>query len=250
MGPDLSIIIPTIRIESWEPLIESIADSCWRNSHEIIFVGPSYNNYIDKFKNIKYARDFGSPNRCQQIGMTLAEGEYVTWGSDDCLYEPHAIDECLNIARENDECIIVTNYDEGGNVAVEDFSINHCYPSCPAIADEWVIFNTAFMQRDVFESLGGFDCSFDVTCVGHADLAARCQFAGHNVIVHNIKLLQCLHMPATTGDHAPIHYAQLQKDIPNYIAKFNAPSFPIENVKSSNWKEQPPVWKRRFNETT
>ena len=75
MGPDLSIIIPTIRIESWEPLIESIADSCWRNSHEIIFVGPSYNNYIDKFKNIKYARDFGSPNRCQQIGMTLAEGE-------------------------------------------------------------------------------------------------------------------------------------------------------------------------------
>ena len=242
---DLSIIIPTIRTPNWPFLLDSIEGACTR-SHEIILVGPYYDNCIQNKRHIKYVRDFGSPNRCQQIGMLLAEGDVITWGSDDCMYRPGSIDKCLDTLGEQN-AVLVTNYDEGGACAVDNFSLNHCYAKCESVKDEWVIFNAAFMPRLLFESIGGFDCEFDVTCVGHADLAARCQAAGYKVIVSEINLLDCSHMPGTSGDHAPIHYAQIQKDIPAYSQKFNSSEFPKINIDINNWKNQPSQWRDRFN---
>lgn len=246
---DLSIVIPSIRTENWKDLIDSIEKSCQEFSYEIIFVGPKYNSYIDRFKSIKYVRDFGNPNRCQQIGMLIAEGDFVTWGSDDCMYTEGGIDQCMGIASLcDDDTVLVANYNEGGNIAVNNFSLSSNYPGCPHIKREWVIFNVAFMKRSLFERLGGFDCSFEATCIGHADLAARCQQIGCSVKIQNIKLLDCSHMPECTGDHAPIHIAQTTRDMPKYINKYSSEIFPTTTIMSNNWKQQQTVWEERFCE--
>lgn len=245
---DLSIIIPGIRTNNWEELIESIKLSCSLYSYEVIFIGPEYDNVLDDYKNIKFVKDYGSPNRCQQIGMVLAEGDNVTWGSDDCMYEPKSIDKCLHLLEKDCTDVVITNYNEGGSKAVNNFGLGVCYPSTKHIKDSWMIFNTAFMSRENFNKVGGFDCSFDVTCVGHADFAARCQKFGYNVKLCDIKLLACSHMPGVTGDHAPVHYAQLTKDIPNYRNKYSKDLFPDIVVAVDNWKLQEEIWNRRFND--
>lgn len=245
---DISIIIPGIRTADWKNVIDSIGSACVNHSYEIIFIGPEYNKVLDGVKNIKFVKDYGSPNRCQQIGMIMAEGDVVTWGSDDCMYEPESIDKCLLFLKKGGADVVVTNYNEGRCKAVQNFGLNVCYPNTKHIENSWVIFNTAFISRKNFNNMGGFDCSFNVTCVGHADFAARCQMAGYVVEVYNIKLLNCSHLPGTTGDHAPVHYSQLEQDIPNYTDKYNKELFPEVVVPIDNWKQQETIWSRRFND--
>jgi len=250
---DLSIVVPSIRVENWLELIESIKSSCGDVEFEVIFVGPKYNPVVDSYTNVKYVRDFGSPNRCQQIGLSLAEAEYVTWGSDDCMYTEGSISECLRVLKEaeteSDKPVAITiNYDENDSVAVSDFLLTSCYGNFPHIENNWFIFNAAIMKREELEEIGGFDCSFDVTCLGHSDLAARWQHSGYKVVAHNIKLMKCSWMPGTSGDHAPIHYSQTIKDMPMYGQKYSQGAFPSDRIDFDNWKLQPSVWDRRFLE--
>ena len=234
-------------------MIESIKLSCKEIDFEVIFVGPKYSSVIDGYTNVKYVRDFGSPNRCQQIGLSIAVGEYVTWGSDDCMYTEGTIYECLTVLKDSEnkseEPVAVTvNYDENDSVAVSDFLLTSCYGDWPHINSDWLIFNAAIIRREELEKIGGFDCSFDVTCLGHSDLAARWQHLGYKVIPHNVKLMNCSWMPGTSGDHAPIHYSQTIKDMPLYVHKYSQEDFPEDRIDFDNWKLQPPVWDRRFLE--
>jgi hypothetical protein len=245
MNPDLSIIIPSIRTANWQGLVEQIGKACGKYTFEVIFVGPEYNHDLDEFKNVKYVRDFGSPNRCQQIGLVMSEGTYVTWLADDILEGPFDIDKFLDsIVNESENTIAVGNYNEGGNIAVGDFSIKHCYNVGSCVSPDWQIFNVAFLRRSFLEKLGGFDCKYQVTCIGHADLAARAQSFGCTIINKNINIGSFGHMPGTSGDHEPIHNTQLNYDQPLFF-KSTSDYFDPE-VELNNWKKEEAVWKSRY----
>jgi hypothetical protein len=243
---DLSIIIPTIRVDDWQKIINNIELSCKKYSFEIIFVGPYYNDCIEKYKNIKYVRDFGSPNRCQQIGLILSEGKFVTWLVDDYDEGPDNIDNFLDmICDTHENTIVVGNYDEAGTIAVENFSILHCYGGGANVDPSWVIFNVAFLHRSFLEKMGGFNCLFHVTCIGHTDLAVRCQHYGAEVINGNMKIGGLVHMPGISGDHAPIHNNQLYRDQPIFTANTNEPI--VAQIDIFNWKKSARIWDR-FND--
>ena len=202
---DLSIIIPTVRTERWRDIILAIEKSAAPYSWEILFVGPYYNSCIEGYTNIKYIRDFGNPNRCQQIGLLLSEGKFITWLVDDYNEGPNNISKFLDIIYNTDEeTIVVGNYDENGTVAVNDFSITRCYGGGQYVNPSWVIFNVAFLHTSFLEKIGGFDCNFNVTCIGHTDVAVRCQHHGCKVINGNMKIGGLVWLADTTGDHAPI----------------------------------------------
>jgi hypothetical protein len=240
---DLSILIPTLRTHSWEPIIDAIEKSCHPYTWEIIFVGPYYNSCIEKYKNIKYVRDFGSPNRCQQIGLILAEGKFVTWLVDDYDDGPNNISKFLDMIYDTrPETIVVGNYDENGIIAVENFSIRHCYGGGKYVDPSWVIFNVAFLHRSFLLSIGGFDCNYNVTCIGHTDVAVRCQYHGCEVINANMKIGGVVWLPDITGDHAPVHNNQLCHDQPLFVQKTNDPIQPYVDI--SNWQDSPAVWNR------
>lgn len=245
MKPDLSIIIPSIRTDGWKALVEQISVACGRYTFEVIFVGPEYNNDVDEFRNVKYARDFGSPNRCQQIGLLLAEGEYVTWMCDDFEDGPFNIDKFLDCLIDKDEDVVVIgNYYEADVIAVNNFSVKSCYGGGNGIHPDWQIFNVAFVKRSYLERFGGFDCKYQVTCLGHTDLAVRMQSRGCVIINDNINLGSVKHVPNVEGDHGPIHHAQIGHDQPLFYQSTQG-LFPSV-VHMSNWKKEEAVWQRRF----
>lgn len=244
MNPELSIIIPSIRTTNWLDLVNQISVAVGKYSFEVIFVGPEYNHDVDSFRNVKYVRDFGSPNRCQQIGLMMAEGKFVTWLADDIEDGPFNIDKFLDsIVNEPEDTVAVGNYNEGGNLAVQDFSIKHCYGGGWKIQSDWQIFNVAFIRRSYLEKFGGFDCKYQVTCLGHADLAARLQKTGCKIVNKNINIASFGHMPDTSGDHGPVHVTQIFYDQP----LFNESTDQIfhAHVKLDNWKKEEAVWSSR-----
>lgn len=244
---NLSIIVPSIRTYNWKNWIDCIINSCKRYSYEIIFVGPEYNDSINNYKNIKYIRDFGHPNRCQQIGILLSEGEYVTFGSDDCLYKENKIDECLDIIYFNKLDYLTTGYNEGGNTAVNNFTIKSCYQAGKNINNNWVIFNSVFIKRPILEDYN-LDTKFAVTCIGHTDLACRVQSNQSiigGILIENI--MDCSHMPGRTGDHGPICDTQTFTDSPAFFYKYNQDNFPNNKINWNDWKNNTnQIWNARF----
>lgn len=240
---DLSILLPSIRTNNWFDLIESIKRSCTKFSWELVIVGPEDNYEARKdHPNISFIKDYGTPNRCQQIALINSSGKICLPHADDCFFEEGSLDSCLDLCKDNE--LVVANYSEGGNTAVEDFLINKCYPAANYIDDSWIMFNAGFCPRELMIELGGYDCGYLVTCVSHADFSCRLQKLGKKITINNIRLSCCQHEPNVTGTHSPIHYGQLLHDIPRYQFKFAQPF--NTHIDINNWKKSPAVWKERF----
>lgn len=237
----LSIIIPSIRVDRHQAVLDSIKKSCTKYEYEVIFIGPFHKVSHD---NVLYIHDMANPNICQHKALSYCSGDAVHIFSDDCDFEDGSIDICMDALIDKGCDAVVANYHEGGNRAVNNFSLNYCYAKT-CTPDSFVIFNIAFMKKEKILALGGFDCSFETICVGQADLAARWQFSGFSVEVVDIRLCSCSHLPGTAGDHAPMHFAQLSNDIPLYQMKYL--SKPNLVVDFMDWRNKPVVWTRRFN---
>lgn len=240
---DLSIVIPSIRTYNWQELMDSIHNSCTKYSYEIIFVGPQYDTVIDSLGHVKFIRDFGSPNRCQQLGYMISSGRYIHFGSDDCMYIPKSIDTVMD-KMNGDPKVITCNYSEGGQDQVSmRFLDAYGTNKYKEVEKDWVYFNVPFMNRFLFRRFG-FDCKYETTCWGHADLAARMQkwnFSGEfnfEIECYNESVFECSHMPSTSGDHGPIHFAFFDDQKLFYDSKIGLSATPFE--KSEN------IWSRRF----
>jgi hypothetical protein len=251
-SPVLSIVVPGIRCERWLELYQSIAKSLESNNFELILVGPWKPIHSELTNSgVKFISSYRSPNACQQIGAMYAEGKYIKFEADDCLFTPHALRATVDALEEGNADAILTKYGEGGEVLDSArYMYGASYPSSPYIDPTWVIFNSAIYKRKFFESVGGFDCRFDVPCLGHADIGARIWRLGDD----NRRLLwydvmpvcSCTHLPNRTGDHWAIHDSQQQYDEPLFRTKWNQLQAPSSVINFDNWKKTEKVWKRRF----
>ena len=253
--PEISIILPSIRVDRLPGVYESIQKSTKR-SFELIVVGP-YNipdSLLDK-RNIKYARDFGSPVRASNIGAELCEGNLITWHADDGLYLENALDIAIDTLYgmgPDEKNVVIAKYFEGAGYSGKDahgddyYKLCNSYPRSAHIPTDWWIFNVAFMHRSFFEKLGAWDCVYQACPTAHADFAVRAQYHGAVVKMSSVPISNCDHIadPAV-GDHGPIVDAQFSDDYPIYIQRYSTPLTPI-NVDISNWKKSQPIWRKRF----
>ena len=252
MSVDISILVPAIRKERWINLYKSITRTTSRR-FELIIVGPySLPEELQKVGNVKYIKDYGSPVRASQIGALIAEGKYIFWASDDGTFQDGALDKAIDCleSQENKSIkdVVISNYKEGGTAQTDDvLRLNIAYPASPYIPDEWYQFNVATMYTEFFREIGGYDCIFEACPIAYADISARAQRAGANVLVVNEVILDCTHMPGITGDHAPIHYAHLQADEPLYKTIYGMPDC-VERacIDLENWRTSPRIWNRIF----
>jgi hypothetical protein len=236
----LSIVIPSIRTENWPNVLKSIKLACKNYNYEIIFVGPKLNTDIILPSNIKFIRDYSSPNRCQQSGALIASAEYIHFGSDDCLYIEDSIDQVMDVVF-NTKKILSCNYTEGGN-AQKTLRFIDAYGNnkLGEIKDTWKYINVPFMPREIFLKFN-FNCVYNTTCWGHADLAARMQNANFKIDEYITPIFNCSHMPNITGDHAPVHHAFYNDQSIFYNSSI---SEQIQDYYNSS-----DFWRRRFNET-
>jgi|TARA_R110000824_G_scaffold118998_2_gene272823 hypothetical protein len=272
MRTEVSIILPTIRKYLWNDFYKSLKNSLHRE-FELILVTPhkELTQELKDKENIKLITDYGSANRCQQIALCNATGKYIKWAADDELFYENIHDEILDFYEKNKTSykdVVVSKYYEGEKNGqgllhtsglTEMSSWDKYYrmdKACPwlghaykigTIQPNYWIFNHALMETKYMKEMGGFDTSFETTFISHTDLGIRAQNNGSRVLLFDGIISQCSHMPHTTGDHAPIHYAHIQNDEPLIKSiYFDPKSKDRIKININNWEDSPKIWKRRF----
>lgn len=255
MKYQLSIICPGIRTKNWLRLYNSIKES-FSGAWEIIFVGPyPLPPELMKFENIKYQEDWGSPIRCQQIGLTLAEGEYINWAADDGIFLPGALDIGFKKLEGYDyRAVVMGKYYEGnndGDMPMQETKYyvlsNHDASRSPYIPKEYLMLNVGLVSTKLLIEVGGWDCQFEVCPMAYNDLAIRLQRYGCPFIVQDEMMFRCSHLPGHAGDHGPIHDGQIYHDQPLFLYIYDDPESTMRiHIDLDNWKLSPSRWTRRF----
>lgn len=248
---DLSILIPGIRTQNWERLIKSFDESIPGLSWEAIFIGPyELPLLLQTRKNIKYIKDWGSPNRCQQIGLQLVEGDYLTWIADDGVMLPGTVEKAIELVTPTNMIAAKYYEGEGSDHIMEDpnyykMGYHGAFNGLPQYKD-YIIANTGILKTATVIEHGGWDAeNFEATAIAHMDFAIRLQNAGIKIQLYDKPMYRCSHMPGISGDHGPIFYAQTQNDEPKLTNIHNREAKRV--VWLDNWKSAPPIWTRRFS---
>ena len=253
---DLSVLVPGIRTHNWEALYNSIPISTER-SWEMIFVGPSPPSpELSDKDNVQFIQDYGTPIRCQQIGLIHAQGVWITWAADDGYFLESALDvgfDTLDEHGRNENIVVMGKYFEGeGNETTmsnnDYYLLNHHEATRSSfIPDSFLGLNVGLVSKSTLYKLGGWDCQFEVCPMAHADTAFRLQQYGTNFIPQDRIMFKCGHMPGITGDHGPVHYAQILHDEPLYKSIYGSEAcLNRKFIDINNWKNCPSKWERRF----
>lgn len=249
MTPKLSIIVPGIRVNNWEEMYNSICASTSR-PFELILVSPyDLPPSLQSKANIKHIKDFGSPVRCSNIGLEVAEGELLTWNADDGTFLPEMIDKAIDSFEAmppHPKNVLITKYMEGERKLQPDdyFKLRQAYPPVQAAHPDWWIFNLVITSTKYFKALGGWDCQFETLAFSHADLAIRAQRDGCPIKVFEAPIVFNTHGHA---DHVPVERAHVDHDDPLYRQIHNDPSNDNRIViPLDNWRKAESVWRRRF----
>lgn len=251
MKPVLSVLMPGIRDYNWRGLVDSIKQSI-TTSFEIIFVSPVVGlpDGVDE-KNIKFVRDFGNPVRCFNIALYLAEGTLCTYGSDDGLYCGDVLGKYTNLLLTRDrKSIIAMASVEAQRYYSREFCFINKHPeiASPNIPDSYIMLMTPILYTDYFREIGGLDQRFETLAMADLDLSIRLQADGANVEFVDDIVGRYTHMPGVSGDHGPMHYAQIEHDEPLFNRIYRDPNYTTStHVDINSWRHVPSVWPRRFN---
>lgn len=249
---DLTIALAAIRKQHWKRLYDSIVSSVGKYSFELIFCGP-HDEPPEEMKhlpNVKCVVDFGCPTRAQQKACLAASGKYLAWSADDGWFLPGKIEKCLDMLESNksERKALVTHYNEANKNGLENYNVNyHESVRSPYLPNNYVVFNSAFVQTEHFKELGGFDCSFEVCPLAFVDYGNRTHRDGADVMMLNEVIFECTHFPDRSGDHAPIHDAQTQHDVHVYRQIYANPNcIGRTTIPIDNWVNASSHWERRF----
>jgi len=255
---DMSLLMPGIRTDLWERVYEGLQSSTTQLTTEVVFVGPyDLPESLREKPDVQFIRDWGHANRCAQISLMHARGERVLLASDDGYLLPNMIDHLYDTLDELGERqpnhIAVGKYIEGEGTDMEEdwyyYLNNHDFTS-PGIQDDWLLGCYLLLDREYFlEEFGGFNMLFEGSAMACHELAIRIQkFGDARLVLSKKQIAKCDHMPGTSGDHGPMHYAQILHDQPLYRQMIPLLGEEHKKVDCHAWKDCEAVWNRRFQE--
>lgn len=254
-NPDLTVIVPGIRVKNWKKLYDSVKQA-FSGSWEIIFISPyTLPKELVLLDNVRLIQSWRNPITCQQLGLLQSKGDYITWAADDGYYLPKSLDIAIESLKDkNYKAIVMGKYQEGDrlNDAMEkiDYYIlsNHISMQLPFVPKNYYMLNCGVVSKKLLIELGGWDCeNFEVCPLSYNDFAIRAQRYGCEFIIQDDIMFACGHMPGHTGDHGPIHEAQTLRDHPIFEEIYRNPSAINRIAVSLNgWINTAEKWERRF----
>lgn len=260
MSPILSICVPSIRVERWSGLYQSVCDSIGKNSFEMVFVGPcEVPKEFKKIKNCKFILDYGTPTRCTQIGALHCTGKLFTWVSDDGLYLENTLEKSIvEFSKKTDKDEMAILYGEGDGFHKKPFFGNHPPEYWNAhyhdmketnVPKHYKIAPLGLLNLKYFKDIGGFDCRYEHINYSTHDLAFRLQNDGG--IVHlspdYVIGFDCPPEQERT-DYEPVRDAFYLNDYPLFHKEYRAKyDFSRVKIKFDNWKKSPEKWRRFTN---
>lgn len=249
---DISIFMPTIRTHLLSRWYTTLVDSVGDYEFEVVLCGPfDLPKEVVSISNIRFIKSYAHPTKCAQLAAKLCRGRLLYHTVDDVQFEPKKISEAITALYEhgNIDSIVGMRYREGkdykGTRLPDSYwKVGSAYGYLP-INPNWNIFGHFLMNRSVFNLLGGFDCCFEYLNHAVHDLEIRAQKYGCNWVDYPDDICSADWMEGTTGDHAPIHYAQTTHDAPLFNEIWGSkPNRTIIDI--NNDQNYPDAWERRF----
>ncbi len=255
----LSIIVPGVRHKNWVTMYQEIIAACKGISFEVIFVGPgALPTDLLNVANIKFLMNYGSPSRCLQMGSMLAEGEYLTWLSDDATVVENSISEALTLleSKDSERDIIAMRYTEGVNKSANTSDFNDAYWQAwthndlrlEGVEKDWKIPCVMMLKTNLFKTLGGLDCQFEHINFNVHDLAFRAQRSGSTVHLSPNFIMRCDWEPNRNVQNSPViaaYPSDKARFLSMYSLKDTVTKSPIA-INYMNWLDCEVVWSRRF----
>jgi hypothetical protein len=249
----LSVFMPTIRVDLLKTWFSSLEQACNGIDFEVVTCGPfKPDQELLDLENFKWIEDFGCPTRAAQIAASECSGDLMYHTVDDVLFFPNELSNEVNRLDIDHDEIIAMRYREGQGHQGKELSPCYWYTDASynptvfrGVKAVWGSCIHFLMRSDLFVEFGGFDCGFEYLNHATHDMLYRMQNTKPiKYTLSNNEISSADWQPDTTGDHAPIHYAQTTHD--QYL--FNG-MWQNETrqgaVDLQNWKNAPPVWGRR-----
>lgn len=223
---------------------------------EIVFIGPyRLPDELQSLHNIKYIKDFGCPSRCLQLGCYFAEGEYLSWCSDDCRILPNKFDEAVEFFNKNlseNDCMNM-KYSEGANFTGDQhnqteywIARTHTDLRLLGVKEGWKIAPIFMYKREFFIKCGGLDCRFEHVNMNTHDLSFYIQEKGGKIVDSPDRVFQFDHQPHKS-DYPPIFKSYHENDRPLFHNLYNnIDAAKNRSINFDNWRKAQTVWKRRF----
>lgn len=192
---NVTIVSPATRKENWLNFYEGIKEAIGKYSFEWILAGPiePQPELLQK-ENVKWIKDYGHPTRCTQIASIYAEGELITWESDDGTFLENglelAIDLWYNIGNTKSQ--IIMKYLEGPHPNMPDMTASglgywhawfHDGLKYESIPPYYMIAPLGMLSLSYFRKMGGFDCRFENINMCCNDLSFRIQHDGGQLYI-------------------------------------------------------------------
>lgn len=250
MKCDLSVICPSIHPQSWPQIYNSVT-KLFSGSWELIFVGPhAPENQFTGTANVRWVRDFGQPSRALAIGMEIAEGEFVTYTSDDTIdATPKALDNALTLLKQNDEpTAVCVQYNEHRGFSDQPFELDywrshhHADLRLPNTNPDWLVFTIFLMKKSLYESLGGIDTTAEHINTNLHDAAFRFQKFGGKILISPDLVWKANFIDRSWSDPVLAAYKENDKPWLDKMWENNDRPYKI----TTSWKDQPAFWPRRW----
>jgi len=254
MKYELSIVIPGIRTESWQELYDSCVASCEDVPFELITIGPSPTpEFLRDKKNYRHIQDYGAPARCAQIGTLFAQGEIMTWGSDDGVFMGGSLKKCTELLKSlSREDGVIIRYSEGvgrsGTMPPDNYwtARTHADQRLPGVLETYKIAPVGMYYLDRFRTLGGWDCRFEHLNMCCHDLAFRLQKSGGKLEMSPDLTHICDFTPGSELQ-IPVQRAYHENDLPLFQAMYLEYDPARIKIDYNNWIDSPSVWDKRFS---
>lgn len=255
----LSILVPAIDPSVWVKLYDLVSKSCTKYPFEMIFTGPAIpNKDIELYKNIKFVRDFGCVSRAVQIASYLAEGELVTYTTEDAEPRVDAYDEMIAFYDNlnDDKAIINVRYTESENFSMRgsDFypeywhAVHHDALRQPGVSENWWLATYFMMNTKYYRQLGGIDCGYEHINMNSHDLVFRAQRFGSTVLnsPKTVMDVNYIPRPGTVPILAAFHENDLPRFKEAYSDAYKVTLMPF-NIDLENWRNADTFWRRKWN---
>ena len=260
MTPQISLIIPAIRPSMYQGVYDSFL-KCFHGTFEIIFVCPhkSIPMSIAKRGEVRFIEDYGCPSRALQIGAINAKADWLSFATDDCIFDPLTMDiawdTLLNKHDWHYKTVIVCKYTESDNWSKwmltpwyyhAWFHGDFRHPNIPL---HFKLYMNGLMSKQLFMEIGGFDCKYESMAYCYNDFSMRAQFAGAKFIIEKDRLDHCSWQDGASSDHGPVARACIEHDAPLFRGVYWAKRFvPKIKIDINNWQRSPSKWPRRFHD--
>ena len=189
MNPIISIVISGARPNLWLDLCRSIGKN--RISFELIFVGPNPPEY-QLPNNVFFVKTSTKPVQCFEIGIRLAQGNYLLFLADDTFFcAEHPLDSLYKeyLAYHSEKLMLSCRYGEGeGTYFTKEFPAENHLASSDLINP--VYMPVGFLiAKDYVISLGGLDRNF-IALYWDLDLCFRVVEDGGITRLSNVWLVE------------------------------------------------------------